>query len=194
MFEYEKIDLNMHWSRLIRAAESRRFSCASVGPPIRKDDLMVKWSLELGVVLRPEARWLFSRSNGLSVSRGDKEAELAGQFHFPDVNTVLSEYRRVRETPDDRLALLDRVFPVFLSRYGEFLGFAPDGDDPSIYEISSSNNDPCLAFSTLSHALHVLALYYEQAENLLEPGVRELNLFRQCHEYVDSVAACHYWE
>lgn len=143
----------------------------------------------LGVKLPPDAFRFFALTNGMRVnSDAGEELLLGGQFRAPPLHELVREYRRVWATPDDAVAALDCIFPIFVSAYGEFLGYDARGRDHSLYEISLSNPQPLLAFSDMATTLKVFAAYVAEAGVSLD-----LAIAQRVHERLDPKTALRYW-
>ncbi|MCI4661317.1 MAG: hypothetical protein MRY63_05770 [Neomegalonema sp.] len=114
---------------------------------------------------------------------------LGGQFHAPCFTDLVRIYREIWESPDDARAAFDCVFPLFISEYGEFLGYDSAGRDTCLYEVSLSYPQPVRAFSSLTKALQVFAAYFEATDCR-----NDIAIAQQVHAQLDPETARTYWE
>jgi len=175
------------WGELQRAAEERGLSFTPVAQPVSCATAQ-RLVASFNVTLHSDALRYFEIINGMRFEASEGEALLGGQFHAPPINELAREYRCTWVSPSDRLGGLDCVFPLFVSWFGEFLGFDSCGADTSLYEISLSNPNPLLAFSNLVNALRVFAAYF-----LETPRSHDFEVFQRVHERIDPKAAAIYW-
>lgn len=136
----------------------------------------------------PEALRHFARINGVVCDDDRDAARFSGRFRAPSLREITRDARRVWAVPDDAIAALDRVFPGFISEFGEFLGFDVRGRDGRRHEISLSRPQPLGAFSSLERALRVFASDIGQAHAL-----RDLINAQRVHERLDPEAARRDW-
>lgn len=147
----------------------------------------------LEAAMPPAIGAYFALSNGLELVLAGRPIAFGGLLHFPEFDRLERDYRRVYETSDDRVGAMAAVFPVMVSDFGEFVGFAPHGQDERLYEITLRDPRPRLAFSSIATAIAVCADYARRAVNLSAPGPAELTALRRSHRQLDPFAAESYW-